>query len=82
MATQNECTKCGGQMIRGFILDRGDYNYKMRQTWIEGAAEASFWSGIKTAGRAAYSVDAERCERCGRLELYTSESVDLGSIFS
>ena len=82
MAAVNECAGCGGSMTRGFVLDHGDYNYKFRQMWVEGAPESSFWSGIKTSDRTAYSVDADRCKRCGRLELYAAESVDLSSIFS
>ena len=77
MVTEIECSKCSGRMLRGFIFDRGHYEHKQRQVWVEGEPERSLWSGIKTSGRAAYTVDSYRCENCGRLEFYTTEQADI-----
>ena len=77
MITEIECSSCRGKMIRGFIFDRGHYEHKEKQVWVEGEPERSFWSGIKTVGRRAYSADAYRCESCGRLEFYTTEQAEI-----
>jgi hypothetical protein len=55
-------------MTTGFLLDSAQ---SPRTTeWIEGAPEKSFWSGLKLTGRRRFPVNADRCERCGFLELY------------
>lgn len=71
------CSACGSRMIRGFIYDRGHYDYKQQQVWVEGEAESSFWSGLKTSGREVRTVDAYRCASCDRLEFYASEGANL-----
>ena len=76
-----KCVKCAGAMIEGFIFDRGEGNHKQQQIWVEGAAEESFWSGIKTSGRATFIVQAMRCGKCGFLEFYTSNRIDLDNGF-
>ena len=63
------CPKCGSPMTTGFILDRGDKG-TATSDWVEGAPEKSFWSGIKLKGRRRFTIVADRCERCGFLELY------------
>jgi hypothetical protein len=60
MSEEIKCSKCGGALAEGFILDHGDYEYKRQQIWVEGEPGASFWSGIKTLGRAAFNVQALR----------------------
>ena len=77
MVTEIECSKCGGKMLRGFIFDRGHYEHKEQQVWVEGEPERSFWSGVKNKDRNTYSVDAYRCSDCGRLEFYTTEQTDI-----
>ena len=69
-------------MVEGFIIDHGDYSIKQQQIWVEGAPEASFWSGIKTSGRNAFNVRAFRCADCNFLEFYTADEADLGGIFT
>ncbi len=71
------CSKCGGGMIRGFIFDRGDYNFKQQQVWVEGEPESSFWSGLKTSGRDARTVDAYRCTGCSRLEFFAGGTTEI-----
>jgi DNA-directed RNA polymerase subunit RPC12/RpoP len=77
MVTEIECSKCGGKMLKGFIFDRGHYEHKEQQVWVEGEPERSFWSGVKTKDRNTYSVDAYRCSDCGRLDFYTTEQADI-----
>ena len=75
---ENKCIKCGGTLTEGFLLDRGHYNGKMKQIWVEGEPEESFWSGIKTTDKAAYYVQAFRCENCKFLEFYTTDKLGAG----
>lgn len=82
MADEKNCSKCDGSMTMGFIIDHGHYNTKQEQIWIEGAPESSFWKGLKTSGRAAFTVRAFRCAACGFLEFYTTDDVNLSSGFS
>jgi hypothetical protein len=56
-------------MTEGFLLDEG-YGESYAVSWIEGAPERSFWTGVKKRGRARYKVVSYRCERCGVLKFY------------
>ena len=83
MADNMNCSKCGGESTEGFVFDRGDYNVRMQQTWVEGAPESSTWSGLKTSDRAIFNVRAMRCADCGFLEFYADQPTKLaGSIIS
>lgn len=62
------CPKCGSPMTTGFLLER-DQGAKTTE-WIEGDPEKSVWTGLKLKGRRRFPVVADRCERCGFLELY------------
>lgn len=78
MTPEIECSKCGGEMQRGFLYDRGHMEYNTQQVWVEGDPEETFWSGgVKTSGRNAYSVGAYRCGGCGFLDFYATESSDI-----
>jgi Domain of unknown function (DUF6487) len=63
------CPKCGSPMTTGFLLDRGDKGNSTTE-WVEGAVEKSFWTGLKLKNRRRFPINADRCERCGFLELY------------
>ena len=62
------CPKCGSPMTTGFLL--GSSDAPKATEWVEGAAEKSFWGTLKLKGRRRFPVVADRCERCGFLELY------------
>jgi hypothetical protein len=55
-------------MTTGFLLDQG--HAPTPTEWIEGAPEKSFWQGLRLKQRRRFPVVADRCERCGFLELY------------
>lgn len=61
-------------MSEGFVLDRGHANAASLQKWVEGEPERSIWTGLKTKGRDAYAVSTWRCDRCGYLESYATET--------
>lgn len=72
-----ECSKCGREMVNGFMLDRAHLDYRKQQTWVEGVPEKSFWSGYKTSNRGTFGVDAFRCPSCGKLDLFATASVKM-----
>jgi hypothetical protein len=63
------CAKCQGAMEQGFTLDHS-YGESSAAEWVEGPAEKSFWTGVKTRGRERRPIETWRCERCGYLESY------------
>ena len=71
------CPSCEGPLEQGFVCERGHYNGKMQQVWVEGEPEESFWSGLKTSGRDARYVSAYRCSGCGRLEFYAVAEAEI-----
>jgi hypothetical protein len=60
-------------MDRGFVLDQGDYGSLAQPDWLEGAAERSIWTGLKTKGKRKLAVITWRCGRCGFLESYAPD---------
>ena len=77
MSAELACSACGSRMIKGFIFDRGHYDQKRQQVWVEGEPEASFWAGLKTKGREVRTVDAFRCSSCDRLEFFAGEAANI-----
>lgn len=65
----SSCPKCQGAMESGLVLDYS-YGAILPLQWMEGAAEKNFLGNIKTKGRRRIAITAERCTRCGYLELY------------
>jgi len=55
-------------MTTGFLLDSAQSPKPTE--WVEGPPEKTFWTGLKLKGRRRFPVVADRCERCGFLELY------------
>lgn len=65
-----DCPKCRAPMDLGLVLDKGHHNSLNTEEWLEGEAEESFWSGLKTKGKDRMPVRTYRCSRCGYLESY------------
>ena len=63
------CPRCGGGMDQGFVVDQAHGTIKT-QRWVEGAAEYSFWFGLKLRGKQQLEVSTYRCGKCGYLESY------------
>lgn len=71
---QFKCTKCGGRMIKGFIVDFSNNSY-FPNHWVEGEPERSKLLGVTginldISNKQKYTVKALRCEKCGFLESY------------
>ena len=76
-----QCSKCGGEMIQGFVLDlAGEGGGVFVSSWAPGAPKTSvlklFWgliqqpTGIKTQER--IPIGTFRCSVCGFLESYAA----------
>src|SRR5262249_24068448 len=63
---------CGGALETGFIRDMIEGGFKPGM-WVEGQPEWSFWRGTKSQDRKQYRVEAFRCLKCGRLELFARQ---------
>lgn len=75
MQQSKQCPKCGGSMAEGFVLDKAHGSVGI-STWVEGAPEASPWTGVKFTGRTQSPVSTWRCGRCGFLESYATGEPD------
>jgi hypothetical protein len=64
------CLRCGDAMDMGYVLDHGHYNQRLRQKWVAGPPEPTFWSGLKTKDRAVLTIVTWRCRGCGWLDSY------------
>ena len=64
------CPKCGGAMVDGHIVDRGDSNLLMPAGWIPGEPRRGFFGNLKVAKRPVFQITALRCESCGYRETY------------
>jgi hypothetical protein len=65
------CPKCSTAMEAGYVLDQ-THGAMTQSTWIEGAPEPSFWTGLKLKGHQRLPVTTYRCPVCGYLESYAS----------
>ena len=63
------CPKCQSKMCDGFIVDNAHGGY-LASAWHPGQAVKSFWWGVKLQRAEMRQIAANRCERCGFLELY------------
>lgn len=71
-----KCSKCGGAMEGGFLLDRHDRAGKaMELTWIE-ASRMKLGVTADPSSEGQLPVDAFRCTGCGYLELYAGVGGD------
>jgi hypothetical protein len=57
-------------METGFLMDHSHHRFGRPGNWVAGEPERSLWFGVKTGGRARFTVAAFRCPRCGSLELF------------
>ncbi len=68
------CTKCNGNMVKGFAADKSE-EYYMKLAWVDGEPQQVTLFGIqgdnvKIGTKPQRSVRGLRCEQCGYLELY------------
>jgi hypothetical protein len=66
------CSKCGKQMEKGYIPDRG-YAKIYFPIWVSGPPEKSFLAGLNIDGKNPLNITTFRCFICGYLESYAQE---------
>ena len=65
------CLKCGGEMMRGFIVDHSFHQIAVSH-WVEGLAQKSLMWGTKVPAEKSMPTATFRCTKCGYLESYAS----------
>ena len=65
-----KCSKCGGDMEEGLMLDHG-YSQKYATSWVAGRPEQGFF-GPRVWGKEQHPIRAFCCLKCGYLEAYAS----------
>ena len=66
----NQCPKCNGEMVQGFIFDREHAGLRRVINWVEGAPHKTFWTVTKVPEEKCIPVGTFRCSVCGFLESY------------
>ena len=57
-------------MEEGFIFDHTSEGRGKTSEWFQGAAERSFWLGVKSTGKLRLKIRTYHCTACGFLESY------------
>jgi hypothetical protein len=69
------CTKCGGSMELGFMVEHGHGASDHQVRWVEGEPTLRvFFHSLKLGDRKPISVTTYRCDRCGYLESFAKSS--------
>ena len=77
------CIGCGGALEAGFIPDFG-HGATWVAVWVSGTPDRKkgFWetlrtgAGVATAGSEVRTLEAHRCRKCGRVELYANQPAE------
>ena len=67
------CSKCGAEMVDGYLVDRGDNHSARLPGWIEGEPEKGWLGGLKVWRKKRLEVVTRRCRKCGFLESFAPE---------
>jgi hypothetical protein len=71
--SSRRCLRCQLPLDPGYLLDVGSgqlANRPLHQAqWVSGPPEPSFWTGLKLKDHTVLPVFADRCPRCGTIEL-------------
>lgn len=72
MAKKPVCLVCQKEMVRGFLIDQGDYGTLHTARWCQGVPQHSFLTGeVKQEQfKHGFKVAAYRCPECEALRLY------------
>ncbi|WP_437724857.1 hypothetical protein [Sorangium sp. So ce861] len=67
----DRCIRCGGELEKGFILDKDDSGIGSQADWASGDPNTSFWrfSAVQSGNR-ILPIVSYRCVSCGRLESF------------
>ena len=69
MEQRINCLRCQTPMEPGITADATSGG-AVQEQWAPGAAQTSFWTGLKINKREQIPVTTMRCPKCGALESY------------
>jgi hypothetical protein len=70
VSASNGCPKCGGEMIRGFVVDH-NMGAATVGLWVPGEPIHTHWGGgVRVARDHSIPVATFRCVACGFLQSY------------
>lgn len=72
MNAPEKCSKCGGRMEEGFVLDQS-HGARFVSRWVEGVPKFSFLGNVKVDGLRRRNIVSFRCVSCGLLESYAPD---------
>lgn len=68
LMSEKSCSSCGNETLEpGWIVDA---RQGMENKWVRGAMERGIFGGPKQAFKDKWEIEAYRCTRCSKLELY------------
>jgi hypothetical protein len=70
MDAELRCSKCGGTMMEGFVLQKLDGLMVPLNTWVEGQPERTLLGSTKMPADKTRTVAAFCCSTCGLLQFY------------
>jgi hypothetical protein len=72
MPVNNTCSKCGGNLNKGFFYVRSSDQESLFNlvVWVEGEKENIFRFIRSKEGTPQYPVTPYKCESCGHIEFY------------
>jgi predicted nucleic-acid-binding Zn-ribbon protein len=70
MDAELKCSKCGGRMTEGSVLQKLDGLMVPLSTWVEGQVERTLLGSTKTPEEKTRTITAFCCSGCGLLEFY------------
>ena len=73
MHAESKCSKCGGTMTEGSVLQKLDGLMVPISTWVEGQPERTLLGSTKMPADKTRTIAAFRCATCGFLEFYAPE---------
>lgn len=66
----NECPKCNGPMVQGFVLDYTGGVARIVSHWAAGVPRDSSWGTGPKLPEQVIPIGTFRCSSCGYLESY------------
>jgi hypothetical protein len=74
--TINQCPKCSGKMVQGFVFDRSLTSDRVLR-WVQGEPEIGGATGIKLVGKETSKISrTDKCGNCGYLEFFASKDIE------
>lgn len=69
MVGKAECSKCGGRMEEGAVVDMG-YGGAVQSMWVEGLSHEGGSPEGQTGIKRKIAITTQRCGNCGYIDSY------------